>query len=179
MAMSRSIGGRSFTTRSPMRTSPEVMSSSPATIRRVVVLPQPDGPTSTTNSLSRMCRFTSFTAWTSSYILFRSLIRTWAMWALPLDAAGHAGHVLLDEERIHDCDRDRADQGAGHQRAPEEHVAADQLRDHADRHGLLLGRGQENQCVDELVPRQRKGEDPGLEDARDGDREDDVDHGLP
>ena len=44
MAMSRSIGGRSFTTLPSMLISPEVISSSPATMRSVVVLPQPDGP---------------------------------------------------------------------------------------------------------------------------------------
>src|SRR6266436_5897794 len=56
MAMSRSLGGRSLTTRSPMAISPAVISSSPATMRSVVVLPQPDGPTSTMNSLSRIVR---------------------------------------------------------------------------------------------------------------------------
>ena len=41
--MSRSIGGRSLTTVSSIRMRPEVMLSSPATMRKVVVLPQPDG----------------------------------------------------------------------------------------------------------------------------------------
>ena len=61
MAMSRSIGGTSLTTVSPIRISPAVMASRPAIMRSVVVLPQPEGPTKTTNSLSRMCRSTSFT----------------------------------------------------------------------------------------------------------------------
>ena len=77
--MSRSIGASSFTTLSLIRTRSEVMLSSPATMRKVVVLPQPEGPTSTTNSLSRMSRFTSLTACTSSYILFRLRIVTCAM----------------------------------------------------------------------------------------------------
>ena len=59
------------------------MLSSPATMRRVVVLPQPDGPTSTTNSLSWISRFTSLTACTSSYFLFRLRITTWAIGAYP------------------------------------------------------------------------------------------------
>ena len=54
MAMSRSFGGTSLTTRSPMRISPAVMFSSPAIMRSSVDLPQPDGPTSTTNSPSAM-----------------------------------------------------------------------------------------------------------------------------
>ena len=62
MAMSRSFGGRSFTTRSPMRSSPEVIVSSPATMRSAVDLPQPDGPTSTRNSPSAMSRSRSMTA---------------------------------------------------------------------------------------------------------------------
>src|SRR5215471_16008052 len=62
MAMSRSLGGRSLTSRSPMRSSPDVMVSRPATMRRAVDLPQPDGPTSTRNSPSSMLRSMSTTA---------------------------------------------------------------------------------------------------------------------
>src|SRR5512132_2549174 len=114
--MSRSFGGRSLTTRSPITISPPVISSSPATMRRVVDLPQPEGPTRTTNSLSRMLRFTSLTACTSSYFLFRSFISTWAIGGLPLslDGAGQARHVVLDEERVDERDRDRPEQRAGH-----------------------------------------------------------------
>ena len=50
--MLRSFGVRSFTTRSPIRSSPSLISSSPATIRSAVVLPQPDGPTRTISSPS-------------------------------------------------------------------------------------------------------------------------------
>ncbi len=50
--MSRSFGSSWLTTRSPMAISPDVMVSSPATIRSSVDLPQPDGPTITTNSPS-------------------------------------------------------------------------------------------------------------------------------
>ena len=54
MAMSRSFGGSALTTRPSIAISPEVISSSPASIRSSVDLPQPDGPTSTTNSPSAM-----------------------------------------------------------------------------------------------------------------------------
>ena len=50
--MSRSLGSSAFTTRSPIAISPPVISSSPATIRKSVDLPQPDGPTITMNSPS-------------------------------------------------------------------------------------------------------------------------------
>ena len=52
MAMLRSLAATRLTTRSPMEISPVLMSSSPAIMRSSVDLPQPDGPTSTTSSLS-------------------------------------------------------------------------------------------------------------------------------
>src|SRR6185312_10050793 len=153
MAMSRSIGGSSFTTVLPIRMSPEVIASRPAIMRSVVVLPQPEGPTKTTNSLSWIWRSTSFTTCVRSNFLLSLRTVTSAM-TLSLDRAGEARDVMFDEERVDDRHGDRAQQRAGHQRAPEEDVAADQLRRDADRHGLLVGRRQEHQGVDELVPRQ-------------------------
>ena len=44
MAMSRSFGALSLTTWPPIRSSPSVMSSSPAIMLSVVDFPQPDGP---------------------------------------------------------------------------------------------------------------------------------------
>jgi hypothetical protein len=58
MAMPRSDGDSAFTTWLSMASVPEVMSSSPATSRSSVDLPQPDGPTKTTNSLVLMSRST-------------------------------------------------------------------------------------------------------------------------
>ncbi len=58
MAMSRAFGGMLLTTLSPMRISPLVISSSPASMRSSVDLPQPDGPTSTTNSPSLIVMLT-------------------------------------------------------------------------------------------------------------------------
>src|ERR671936_1345395 len=60
--MSRSFGATSFTTRSPIRTWPAVISSRPATIRSEVVFPHPDGPTSTISAPSSTDRFRSETA---------------------------------------------------------------------------------------------------------------------
>ena len=54
MAMSRSFESRSFTTRLSIAMVPAVMSSSPASMRSSVDLPQPEGPTSTMNSPSEM-----------------------------------------------------------------------------------------------------------------------------
>src|SRR5499426_2594695 len=60
--MSRSRGDTPFTTFPPMAIAPDVGSSSPATIRRAVVFPQPDGPTRTMNSPSAMVQVSASTA---------------------------------------------------------------------------------------------------------------------
>ena len=62
MAMSRCWGATLLMTRSPIRMRPSETFSSPASIRSAVVLPQPDGPTSTTNSPSSTPSMKSFTA---------------------------------------------------------------------------------------------------------------------
>src|SRR4051812_6462671 len=54
--MFRSIGGTSFMPSSPIHTSPLVACSRPAAMRRTVVLPDPDGPTTTMNSPSTISR---------------------------------------------------------------------------------------------------------------------------
>src|SRR5918911_1494203 len=154
MAMSRSMGGSSFTTLSPMRISPDVIDSRPATMRSVVVLPQPEGPTRTTNSLSRMSRFTSLTAWTSSYVLFSSLSTTCAI------AASRAGAAWLRAPPRGSPCSGRAS-------------SLDRARQAGD---VVLHEEREDERIDELVPGQREGEDPGRKDARHGERKDDVDH---
>jgi hypothetical protein len=60
--MSRSFGALSLTTSPPMRSSPSVMSSSPAIIRSAVDFPQPDGPTRIMNSPSPIVRSMCLTA---------------------------------------------------------------------------------------------------------------------
>src|SRR5687767_15954556 len=60
--MSRSLGATSLTTRSAIRIVPEEASSSPATIRSAVDLPEPDGPTSTVKPPSAMSRSSPSTA---------------------------------------------------------------------------------------------------------------------
>ncbi|MNT91081.1 hypothetical protein D3C72_2321210 [compost metagenome] len=58
MAMPRWGEGTSLTILPPMEISPPVIGSSPAIIRSRVDLPQPDGPTKTTNSPDLMSRST-------------------------------------------------------------------------------------------------------------------------
>ncbi len=61
--MSRSDGSMSFTTRPEIEISPSDISSSPATMRKSVDLPQPDGPTMTMNSPSGMSALTPWITW--------------------------------------------------------------------------------------------------------------------
>ena len=62
MGVSRSWTGTSFIRRPPMHTSPSVGASSPAIIRSVVVLPQPDGPMIAMNSPAAISRSRRCTA---------------------------------------------------------------------------------------------------------------------
>ncbi len=62
MAMSRSAGSTSLTTRPPIEQVPDEIVSRPATMRSKVDLPQPDGPTSTVKEPSGMSIDTPFTA---------------------------------------------------------------------------------------------------------------------
>src|SRR5215475_4978080 len=65
MAIFLARGGRWVTTCPPMRMSPAVGFSKPAIIRMNVVLPHPEGPSSTKNSSSLVARSTPSTAGTS------------------------------------------------------------------------------------------------------------------
>src|SRR5690242_20420957 len=76
MATPRARGGMSFTIEPPIRMSPLVCFSRPQMMRRNVVLPQPEGPSSTMNSPSGTVRLMPFTAGTSSNFLTTSRVRT-------------------------------------------------------------------------------------------------------
>ena len=65
MATPRSAGSMLVTSRSPIWILPSVVSSSPATMRSSVDLPQPDGPTKTQNSPSSISRSTPWITCTS------------------------------------------------------------------------------------------------------------------
>src|SRR5712671_4738411 len=88
-----------FTSRPPTTISPESASSSPATTRRIVLLPQPDGPSRTRNSPSAICSETSLTASTLPKLFIRCLIRISATTLLPRLAS----NVSLLERACHRC----------------------------------------------------------------------------
>src|ERR1043166_7643779 len=98
--MSRSFGGRSLTTSPPMEMLPEVTSSRPAIMRSVVLLPQPEGPTSTTNSLSAMSRLMLRTAGTSPKLLTTLRNATSAMVLALGGARGQAGDIVIHQEGV-------------------------------------------------------------------------------
>src|SRR6202043_1831171 len=120
MAISRSFGGTSLTTSPPIMMSPSVISSSPAIIRRVVDFPQPDGPTSTTNSWSAMSRSTDGTASTGSHRLITLPNVTSATKSTLRRAGGQAGDVVVHQDRIDDERRAGAEQGTGDDLSPGE-----------------------------------------------------------
>src|SRR5882762_6168091 len=174
MAMSRSFGGTSFTTLPPMAISPSVMSSRPAIMRSVVVLPQPDGPTSTTNSLSAMSRSMPRTAGTSSYSFTTFRRFTCAIALSPFGrAGGEAGDVVVHEESVDDERRHCAEQRRGHDLAPVEHVALDERADDSRRQHHLVDRGGEGHRVEEIGPRHGEREDGRGDDPGQGDRQED------
>src|SRR6266481_9798167 len=109
--MSRSLGVIWLTTLPPIRSSPEVMSSSPAIMLSVVDLPQPDGPTRITNSPSAMSRLTSSTASAPSGKRFvtwsRTMSATVSPHVLALDGTGsQPSDDPALEEQNEDDDRD-------------------------------------------------------------------------
>src|SRR5689334_3278216 len=109
--MSRSRGATLLTSRSPVKIDPEEIASSPASIRRAVVLPEPDGPTSTMNSLSLISNDSDRTAWTDPNTFPTSEKRTPAISALHRPGQHPADEVPL-EEHVHDHHR----QGHDHRR---------------------------------------------------------------
>src|SRR5919197_5412158 len=152
MAMSRSFGGTSFTTSPPIRMSPSVMSSRPAIMRSVVVLPQPDGPTSTTNSLSAMSRSMPRTACTSSYS-FTTLRRfTWAIALAFRCASSQAGDVVVHQECVYEQRRQRAEERRSHDLSPVIDVALDERSDDACGQHHLIDRSGERHGIEEVRP---------------------------
>src|SRR3954465_12775139 len=101
MAMSRSLGCMCETSRSSIRIAPELTGSSPASMRRAVDLPEPDGPTRTMNSPSLMSRSKSlidgvglpgYWQYASTYLTSATLLSLHA-----------AGQQAADEEPL-ECD---------------------------------------------------------------------------
>src|SRR5882762_10186840 len=112
-----------LTSRPPITISPESASSRPATARRMVLFPHPEGPRRTRNSPSAIRNETSLTASTLPKRLTRCLI---TMSAIPLllgpapnrgllfERAGHGSlHEPPLEDQEDDDDREHGHDGCG------------------------------------------------------------------
>src|SRR6218665_1635854 len=158
--MSRSFDSRSLTTRSSIMIWPPLMSSSPASMRSRVDLPQPEGPTSTTNSPSAMSRLRSSMIWTLPKGL-RMLRKDTVAMGCPsidsaLDGAGReaADHVAL-EGVVDRRRRQGIDQARGHQQLPWRIVGRQEVAQrHGQCHALVVGQQQEG--IEVLLPCQQQ-----------------------
>src|SRR5215469_2068543 len=115
--MSRSRAGISFMRRVSINRSPEVIFSSPATIRMVEDLPQPDGPSRQRNSPSRHVSDRSHTACTWPYFFQTWRSSTVAMVLLHCAEGETADEMALQQHR-QDKYRDNTHRGGRHEGAP-------------------------------------------------------------
>src|SRR5260370_37403279 len=134
-----------------MTTSPEVARSSPAIMRKVVVLPQPDGPSRQTTSPAATSRSTSRTATKLPKRLVSRLSAIVDMGSALDRAEGDAAQQILLHREGHQDDRNKEERLDRGQEAPTHaDVAADGLR-HGDRHRACLDAAQQ-QGEQKLVP---------------------------
>src|SRR5262249_33575785 len=131
--------------------SPDVTSSSPATMRMVVVLPQPEGPSRTRNSLSMISRSSLSTATTPPKLLVTPLNLTDAMDSTLDGAEGQSAHEMLLDDEGEDHDRDASHEAGGADLAPVGGVLGDAASD-SYRQGLRLRRQRQNEGKQEFVP---------------------------
>src|SRR5687768_7623586 len=97
--MPRSRGGSWSTRRPPIQTSPWVGVSSPAIIRRSVVLPHPDAPSRTMNSWSAIVRSIEWSAVKSPKLFLTPLMTISAIGGLlTVRDAPHREEVFPDGE---------------------------------------------------------------------------------
>src|SRR3954470_5417489 len=113
MAMSRSLGGTSLTTRPPISTVPELALSRPATMLSSVDLPQPEGPTSTVNSPLSMSRSIPFNTSRLAYRFDRARMLNAAISTPSLHGpCSEASQEIpsteqIDQQRRQGCDQHR------------------------------------------------------------------------
>src|SRR3954447_20502652 len=165
--MSRSLGGVCVMSRSPMKILPLLTSSSPASIRRVVDLPHPEGPTRTMNSPSSISNEIPGTAGLSAPGYHRCALSnvTVAMVRFPspsewsaLDPAGEALDEPLLGEDVEREDGHHRDEHDGEDEVPLGHQRADVVV-HDDGKGLAAGAVEEDQRREEVVPHDEAGQD--------------------
>src|SRR5664279_5798505 len=146
--MSRSLDSTSLTTRPSMAIAPAVISSSPASIRSSVDLPQPDGPTRTMNSPSRMSKLMPWMTfvWPKDFSMFWNdtvAIARSRRSGFHSTGGQSADHVAL--ERVIDRRRrQRVDEAGRHQQFPRGIVGRQEAaQGNAERHVPVVGQQQE------------------------------------
>ena len=154
MAMSRSFGGMSLTTRPPISIVPALGRSSPAMMLSSVDLPQPDGPTSTVNSPLSMSRSMPFSTSRLANRFDRARMLNAAMTTPYFTApGGEAAQEILSAEQIDQQRRQRGDQ---HRRTLDRRNAVTSVDGGAERDqrggDRLLPAGGKGDAVEELVP---------------------------
>src|SRR3954467_9499803 len=142
--MSRSLESTSFTTLPPITIWPSLISSRPASMRNKVLLPQPDGPTSTTNSPSSMSNSMPWMTLVLSNDLWMLRKETAAMWGVGWSrfhgAGGEAAdHVAL--EGVVDRRRgQRVDAAGRHEQFPRRIVGRQEVAErHRQRDAVVAG----------------------------------------
>src|SRR5215212_9043808 len=108
--MFRSRGGLVVTSRPSMRIVPKSGVSRPQIRRRIVVLPPPDGPSSTKNSASAMSNLTSSTMLLPANCLLRRLTCSPDTASLPRLRGTFARHQIEIAPGVKESDHDRHDQ---------------------------------------------------------------------
>src|SRR5438445_6209417 len=166
MAMSRSLGATSLTTRPPISTIPAVGRSRPATMLSSVDLPQPEGPTSTVNSPLSMSRSIPFNTSRLAYRFDRArmlnaAIRTPSSTPSLHGPRSEASQEIPSAEQIHQqcrqgCDQHRRALIAIHRLGSNRGTERDQRRGDG-----LLAAGGKGDAIEEFVPDAGELEDYG------------------
>src|SRR5262245_52028497 len=119
-----------------MRISPPLMASSPAMDLSKVDLPQPEGPTSTTNSPSAMSRSIDLSTRTGPKALCTLRKETEAMGSTLDSAGGEAGDQIALQEKEEQANRDERQHRSRHHLSPVDRELADE-GEKPDGEGLL------------------------------------------
>src|SRR6478735_3192142 len=175
MAMSRSFGGMSLTTRPPISIVPALALSSPATMLSSVDLPQPEGPTSTVNSPLSISRSIPFSTSRLAYRFDRARMLNAAISTPSLHGPrSEASQEIPSAEQIHQQRRQRCDQNR-RTLVSEHRLGSDRggKRDQRRRYRLLIA-GRKGDAVQELVPDSGELEDHGHNQDRRRQRQDDA-----
>src|SRR6478672_2906420 len=160
--MSRSFDSMSLTTWPSIAIVPAEISSSPASMRSSVDLPQPEGPTRTVNSPSAMSKPMPWMIRVEPK-LFSTLRKDTEAIALALAlhrAGGQPAHHVALEDVVDRGRRQGVDQAGRHQQLPRRIVGREEAAE-GDAEGRALVVGEKQERVQILVPgeQQRVGAD--------------------